>query len=42
MLKVMALTKGHDTSTNSTVESGQVGTSWCMCRRLTTRVFASF
>ena len=23
--------KGHDTSTNSTVELGWVGTSWCMC-----------
>ena len=31
--------KGQDTSTNSTVESGLVGTSWCMCHRLKTRFF---
>ena len=32
-------TEGHDTSTNSTVESGRVGTSWYMCHRITTRIF---
>ena len=30
-------TKGHDTSTNLTVESSRVGTSWYMCHRPTTR-----
>ena len=34
-----AIYKSHDTSTNSTVESGQVGTSSCMCHRVTTVVF---
>ena len=29
--------KGHITSTNSTVELGLVGTSWCMFHRLTTQ-----
>ena len=40
-LLLNAHSKGHDTSTNSTVESGLVGTSWYMCHRLTTRFFPS-
>ena len=33
-------TKGHDTSSNSTVESGRVETGWLMCHRVTTRFFS--
>ena len=34
--------KGHDTSTNLTQLLSRVGRSWCMCHRLTTRLFPSF
>ena len=39
---VLSILKDHDTSTNSMVESDWVGTSWYMCHRLATCLFASF